>query len=640
MLRRELPAAVAVGGLAFVIYHATLLPGLDFGDTAFLQITTGSSVLTPRDGYPLYFALAAWFSRLIGGEPAHALNLVSAAEGALACGFLCLAACELSGSMLAGVASALLFAGSYTFWSQSIIAEVYALHILFVSLSMWLLLRWDAQPTHLHLVAFLGAYALGFGNHLSMILLAPGYALFLLVSASGGWRFVLAPRVWVSGCACALAGGLIYSSSLHSLWLEPLSPIRLSDALRTFWFDLTKADWRATLLFGVPRTLMRDHVSMYVFDLHQQFGWTALVVAALGLVRTISTNWQRAALIIGAYLANFLFALTYNVGDKHVFYMPSHLMVALLVAPGIVLIGDIATRTEAFVQNAQARVALKRLARPVVALALISYCAVRIHRDYPALDRSDDRRPSHLLEGLTAGLDDRRAILLTDLDWQIHNGLWYFARESRPEVAWTNVRDVLLYAPALINDNLSAGRTVALTTGARSILLAAYGPLIQATPDPAVKVPTITDVVRELTPGTRYVLCVLKPTKEFNLDQADLRSATNALSQGQLEGLPAGDYVVVAGVVGQRPVYVNGGGVPFRRSIDLAGLPVQVRMESWLAADTIRRMGFGHVVAGRHHALIVERGVSFVALDQTGAPLRTGYASSIFAPQPRYLCYR
>ena len=207
-------------------------------------------------------------------------------------------------------------------------------------------------------------------------------------------------------------------------------------------------------------------------------------------------------------------------------------------------------------------------------------------------------------------------------------------------MAWTNVRDVLLYAPVLINDNLSAGRAVALTTGARSTLLAAYGPLIQATPDPAVEVPTITDLVRELTPGTRYVLCVLKPTREFNLDQADLRSATDSLSHGQLEGLPAGDYVVVAGVVGQRPVYVNGEGVPFRRSIDLAGLPVQVRMESWLAADTIRRMGFGHVVAGRHHALIVERGVSFVALDQTGAPQRTAYASSIFAPQSRYLCYR
>ena len=48
-------------------------------------------------------------------------------------------------------------------------------------------------------------------------------------------------------------------------------------------------------------------------------------------------------------------------------------------------------------------------------------------------------------------------------------------------------------------------------------------------------------------------------------------------------------------------------------------------MESWLAADTIRRMGFGHVVAARHHTLIVERGVSFVAFDGSGRPLRSGY---------------
>ena len=43
----------------------------------------------------------------------------------------------------------------------------------------------------------------------------------------------------------------------------------------------------------------------------------------------------------------------------------------------------------------------------------------------------------------------------------------------------------------------------------------------------------------------------------------------------------------------------------------LDGVRVDVRMESWLAFDTIRRMGFGQVVADRRHTLIVERGVSF-----------------------------
>jgi hypothetical protein len=60
-------------------------------------------------------------------------------------------------------------------------------------------------------------------------------------------------------------------------------------------------------------------------------------------------------------------------------------------------------------------------------------------------------------------------------------------------------------------------------------------------------------------------------------------------------------------------------------------------MESWLAFDTIRRMGFGQIVARRRHALIVERGVSFVAFDAAGRPLRSGYAGGLFAPQPRYL---
>ena len=60
-------------------------------------------------------------------------------------------------------------------------------------------------------------------------------------------------------------------------------------------------------------------------------------------------------------------------------------------------------------------------------------------------------------------------------------------------------------------------------------------------------------------------------------------------------------------------------------------------MESWLAFDTIRRMGFGQVIANRHHSLIVERGVSFVALDDDGRPVATAYAAGIFEPQPRYV---
>ena len=84
--RRAAPlAAAAVGVAAFVLYRATLLPDMDLGDTPSFQARIGTSLLTPRDAYPLYTAIGTVFHWIVKGTPAHALNLASAVEGALAC---------------------------------------------------------------------------------------------------------------------------------------------------------------------------------------------------------------------------------------------------------------------------------------------------------------------------------------------------------------------------------------------------------------------------------------------------------------------------------------------------------------------------------------------------------------------------
>jgi len=57
-----------------------------------------------------------------------------------------------------------------------------------LALTLLLLLRWAKAPSTGRLFAFFAVYALGFGNHLSMILLLPGYTLFLLMAAPRGWR--------------------------------------------------------------------------------------------------------------------------------------------------------------------------------------------------------------------------------------------------------------------------------------------------------------------------------------------------------------------------------------------------------------------------------------------------------------------
>src|SRR5436190_6895434 len=427
-MNRPLLAAVAAAAVAFALYYATLLPDFDFGDTGFFQTRVGSASLTPRDGYPLYFAIGnalLWTTRL---EPARALNLASAIEGAVACGLLVLVACELSGSLPAGVAAALTFAVSYTFWNQAIIAEVYALHAVFVALTTLLALRWAARPTLGRLVMFFAAYALGFGNHLSMILLLPGFAVFLLISAPGGWRTMLRPRVIALALMLAAAGALQYAWNFRGLWQWPNQPPALADAFRSFWFDVTKSDWRDTMVLRTPAAMSTDRLAMYRFDILQQFGWIVLL-APLGLIRLFAVDRRKAWLIALLYAANVAFAFTYNVGDTHVFYLPSHLFLALLIAPGIVFVGSLARARGVTV---------------AIATVVLGGVAARAYHDFPALDRSEDRRPREVLSALTDGLDDRHAILLADLNWQQVNGLAYFGKNVRPDLAYAWMPHVLL----------------------------------------------------------------------------------------------------------------------------------------------------------------------------------------------------
>jgi hypothetical protein len=632
---RSLAAALAVGTCAFALYHATLLPGVDFGDTGSFQTTLGSPILTPRVGYPLYFAIAGAFFRVSGLEAAHALNLVSAIEAAFACALFVIAGTEISGSVAAAAAGAALFAVSYTFWSQAVIGEVYALHIALTLASLILLLAWERRPTTIRLAAFFACYAAAFGNHLSTILLAPAFTAFLLMSAPRGWRSMFAPRVVVLAAFAAALGAAQYLWNIQSLWFVADPPHGLAETLRRFWFDVTKSDWRDTMVLEVPRSLLTDHAAMYWFDLRQQFGLAGPVLALAGGVHLARTSRRRAWLLGLLYLVNVAFAFSYNVGDAHVFYLPSHLAIALAAAAGVAGVGRMIASGPGDIGGSLRRWPDRRLAAGALSTAAIALAALRGYRDYPALDRSADTRPSSLLEAMTAGIDDRDSAMLVDLNWQVANGLSYYAKAVRPQAAVARTRDVLFYAPAFVADNEAADRRVIASGTSGRILSDAFGPWFTMAPD-GPQARSLLELAGDVPRGTRYALCVLKQSRDLPVDRAGIEAALAILAPGA-GPLPAGDYVAVAGVAGHAPLLVAAADRPFSRTIDVDGTTVAVRMESWLASDTIRRMGFGHVIAGRRHTLIVERGVSFAAFDAAGVPLITSYFSSIFSLPQRYV---
>src|SRR3712207_5304518 len=82
---------------------------------------------------------------------------------------------------LAAVTS-LTFGFTRTLWSQSVIAEVYTLNLLFVASTVCCLAAWHLRRRDGYLLAGLAVYAVSFGNHLTMITFLPAIAWLILAT--------------------------------------------------------------------------------------------------------------------------------------------------------------------------------------------------------------------------------------------------------------------------------------------------------------------------------------------------------------------------------------------------------------------------------------------------------------------------
>ena len=632
--------AACVAAVAFFCYYATLVPGLDLGDSASFQTGVGSLTLTPRQAYPLYYGLGNVFVWLHSGEPARALNLASAVYGALAVGLAAWLAARMCESLIAGLGAGLFLGFSYTFWTQAVTAEVYTLHLLIVGAAVLALIAWADRPTVSRLALFYAVFALGFGNHLSMVLLLPAFTLFLLMHRPGDHGDPLRPRMLMMAAGIASLGALQYAWNFRGLWTDLEPPESIGEGIAKFWFDVTKADWRETLVMTVSETGLQHRPAMYWFDVRQQFGVPGVALAAIGFCYVLWHWPKRGALLVLLYAANMAFAWTYNVGDAYIFFLPSHYVVALCAGGGIAAVAAMLSRASN-----------RSLANAVAALLLL-YPAWRGYDTFPAVDRSWDDRAVKLLDEFTmppspGSYSDlaSSAAYGVDTNWQVQNAFEYFMREYRPgtpwfatdELEWLEHGDVGERFQRLIDANLQVRREVLVAPGVyRRLRTLGYDGSVAD-----VRIleshgarDLFSDRVRSAPSGTPYVLGFLRPDREYPLDEVSLRSSWSWLT-GSSTPLPElRQFVVVAGYVGRPPLLVRTSDEPYRVHQALAPFDLDIRMESWLPTDTIRRSGFGHVIADRHHVLTLERGLSFVALVPGGY---TTYAGGLFAPIPRYL---
>lgn len=574
----------------------------------------------------LYFDLATPFVQLTGASnPPRTLNLFSALCGAIAAGLLTWLVAVITASRTGGIVAGLLLAFSYTFWTQAVIAEVYTLHLALIGLVLAVLRWWQQRQTLPRLAVVCAAYALAFGNHLSSILLLPSLVTFLAVSHPRPLNLIR-PTVLAGGMLIAGLGALLYLPLILATWSDAGAPQPWTAKLGEFWFDVTKADWRATMMLGVPADKASARLAMWIWDARQQFGVAGLALAILG----VAGLWQRhrpwAWLVGTAYIVNTAFALTYNVGDPHVFLLPGHFFTAFAAGAGMAFIASdmpgLKPRPTRLLPGIKA-----------VAVGLVlGYVAWRGWTTWPMTDRHLDRRADQFVERTFFGLSARDALLVTRMPWDQENAL-YAAHYLPHAIPWVRLNEVMLHFPHLVRDNLSIGRDVVLTADAAAKVVAAYGSHFPVVRDNFPPAPSLAQTVERIPRGAPYAMTILTPLPDHALDEDDLTEALRGLTGRSRR--EHGRYEVIAGAAGETPSLHMATDRPVVRNVAVAGTRLRVRFDSWLPFDTFRRGGFGHVLLDGRRILFIERGVSLVWLQRDGSP-EVAYAGSVYAPQPRY----
>jgi hypothetical protein len=132
-----------------------------------------------------------------------------------------------------------------------------------------------------------------------------------------------------------------------------------------------------------------------------------------------------------------------------------------------------------------------------------------------------------------------------------------------------------------------------------------------------------------------YVLGVLTPSREERFDPEELAGAVRSLAGGSAVAA-GGAFEVFAGVAGEAAQYHRAADRPFSDRVQILDESLTIRMDAWLPSDTFRRAGFGHVLRGREHVMIIERGINLVWFGRGGNASQPFYWAGLYAPQPRF----
>ncbi len=330
--------------IPFVVYLITLAPTITLEDSGeFVAGAATLGILHPP-GFPIYAMVGKLFTFIPIGSVAWRVNLFSAFCSSLTAVLMYLIGRCLFRNRPIALSAALLAAFSRAHWSQSVVAEVYALNNFFIMLSFLLLLIWKERRDEKYLYWFSFSCGLGLANHSIMLLMCPPYLVYLFLTDRELWKkSATLGKMFL----CLLAGLLPYLYLPIRSAMNPVLDWGNPENLKNFLYHISRSGLREIEFERKVAFVTHVQFSLdFLRQLGQQYTPVLFWLGVIGIFEFFR-RFRRELIATGLMFLGpslgLILTLHFPYDPLHrfivrVFYIPSHLLFGLWMGAGILFL--------------------------------------------------------------------------------------------------------------------------------------------------------------------------------------------------------------------------------------------------------------------------------------------------------------
>jgi len=429
--------------ISFCVYLATMCRSVGFTDSGELATVVCTLGIAHPTGYPLFTLLGrCWIMIPSAMEEIIQLNLFVVFLTAIAVGLFFKTTLSIRRAVLvfqpqrrkrneitehrfilASVIASFIIGFSTTFWSQSTAVEVYALHLVLVLLTIWMFVggleEQCAEPRFISRKLILFAFILGlsFSNHMTTVLLAPGF-LWLYFQTFGFRResflriFKLAP-FFLLGLTVYLY--LPMRASGHPLldWGHPAT-------LERFFWHVSGKQFRVWMFSGW--SVVQKQLNYYLSNFTSEYYFLVIVCITAGVRILLNQSHRLIVFLLFLFGATVLYAVNYDIFDIDSYFLLSYITIGFVISYGIFDLIEWAENRRAWVK--------------IMITAM--FCVlpiIQIIHNGEKVDETGNKIPQQFVEKAFSDFVPNAIVLASQWDYFISPSLYYqYIRNARRDV--------------------------------------------------------------------------------------------------------------------------------------------------------------------------------------------------------------